>query len=73
MLAADPFLNDQNFILSVLSLEELGATGNKVSEKCFMFCIGLSIASLDRLLLILVTVSISRPACLRVLSSAALF
>lgn len=25
----DPFLNDQNFILSVLSLEELGATGNK--------------------------------------------
>ena len=27
--AADPFLNDQNYILSVLSLEELGATGNK--------------------------------------------
>lgn len=27
--AADPFLNDQNFVLSVLSLEELGATGNK--------------------------------------------
>ncbi|KAL3146076.1 hypothetical protein ABBQ38_015425 [Trebouxia sp. C0009 RCD-2024] len=25
----DPFLNDQNFVLSVLSLEELGATGNK--------------------------------------------
>lgn len=25
----DPFLNDQNYILSVLSLEELGATGNK--------------------------------------------
>ena len=29
MCAADPFKNDQNFILSVLSLEELGATGNK--------------------------------------------
>ena len=28
-VAADPFLNDQNYILSVLSLEELGATGNK--------------------------------------------
>ena len=28
-VAADPFLNDQNFVLSVLSLEELGATGNK--------------------------------------------
>jgi len=27
--AADPFLNDQNFVLSVLTLEELGATGNK--------------------------------------------
>lgn len=27
--AFDPFLNDQNFVLSVLSLEELGATGNK--------------------------------------------
>lgn len=25
----DPFLNDQNFVLSVLALEELGATGNK--------------------------------------------
>lgn len=29
--AADPFLNDQNYVLCVLSLEELGATGNKVS------------------------------------------
>ena len=28
--AADPFLNDQNYVLCVLSLEELGATGNKV-------------------------------------------
>ena len=27
----NPFLNDQNFILSVLTLEEFGATGNKVS------------------------------------------
>ena len=27
----DPFLNDQNFVLSVLTLEEFGATGNKVS------------------------------------------
>ena len=26
---ADPFLNDQNYVLSVLTLEELGATGNK--------------------------------------------
>ena len=24
----DPFLNDQNFFLSVVTLEELGATGN---------------------------------------------
>ena len=72
VLAADPFLNDQNFVLSVLSLEELGATGNKVSEKCIVFCIGLSIASLDRLLLVSVSVSINRPACLHVLSSAAL-
>ena len=30
-MCADPFLNDQNFVLSVLTLEELGATGNKVS------------------------------------------
>ena len=29
---ADPFLNDQNFVLSVLTLEELGATGNKVGS-----------------------------------------
>lgn len=28
-LAADPFLNDVNFVLSVLTLEEGGATGNK--------------------------------------------
>ena len=28
-LRADPFKNDQNFILSMLTLEELGATGNK--------------------------------------------
>ena len=27
--AFDPFMNDQNFVLSVLTLEELGATGNK--------------------------------------------
>ena len=27
----NPFLNDQNFVLSVLTLEEFGATGNKVS------------------------------------------
>ena len=25
----DPFLNDQNYVLCVLTLEELGATGNK--------------------------------------------
>ena len=31
LLCADPFLNDVNFVLSVLTLEELGATGNKVS------------------------------------------
>lgn len=30
-MLADPFMNDQNFLLSVLTLEELGATGNKVS------------------------------------------
>ena len=27
----DPFMNDQNFVLSELTLEEFGATGNKVS------------------------------------------
>ena len=27
----DPFMNDQNFVMSVLTLEEFGATGNKVS------------------------------------------
>ena len=27
----NPFLNDQNFVVSVLTLEEFGATGNKVS------------------------------------------
>ena len=27
---ADPFANDENFLLSMLTLEELGATGNKV-------------------------------------------
>ena len=37
-IAADPFLNDQNFILSVLSLEELGATGNKVLSFRIVFC-----------------------------------
>ena len=38
-VCADPFLNDQNFVLSVLTLEELGATGNKVSpsQRLFMF------------------------------------
>ncbi len=29
-MRADPFANDENYLLSVLSLEELGATGNKV-------------------------------------------
>ena len=28
--AADPFMNDENFFLCMLALEELGATGNKV-------------------------------------------
>ena len=27
---ADPLANDENFLLCMLSLEELGATGNKV-------------------------------------------
>ena len=27
---ADPFANDENFLISMLTLEELGATGNKV-------------------------------------------
>jgi hypothetical protein len=30
MCCADPFANDESFLLSMLSLEELGATGNKV-------------------------------------------
>lgn len=29
VLFADPYRNDVNFVLSVLTLEELGATGNK--------------------------------------------
>ena len=36
--AFDPFLNDQNFVLSVLTLEEFGATGNKVSALRMSFC-----------------------------------
>jgi len=28
-VCADPFANDENFLLSMLTLEELGATGNK--------------------------------------------
>jgi hypothetical protein len=35
---ADPFMNDQNFVLSVLTLEEFGATGNKVSATCISLC-----------------------------------
>ena len=30
MCCADPFANDESFLLSMLTLEELGATGNKV-------------------------------------------
>ena len=30
VLCADPFGNDENFLLSMVTLEELGATGNKV-------------------------------------------
>ena len=33
----DPFMNDQNFVLSVLTLEEFGATGNKVSVPSCQF------------------------------------
>ena len=29
IVCADPFANDENFLLSMLTLEELGATGNK--------------------------------------------
>lgn len=29
----DPFLNDETFVTSVLALEELGATGNKVGAR----------------------------------------
>jgi hypothetical protein len=31
MCHPDPFLNDQNYLLSVLTLEELGCQGNKVN------------------------------------------
>ena len=34
----DPFMNDQNFVLSVLTLEEFGATGNKVSAPKLSLC-----------------------------------
>ena len=37
-VAADPFLNDATFIVSVLSLEELGATGNKVGPLLHLSC-----------------------------------
>jgi hypothetical protein len=30
LCCTDPFQNDETYLLSVLSLEELGATGNKV-------------------------------------------
>ena len=36
---ADPFLNDVNFLLSVLTLEEGGATGNKVRTIYGVLCI----------------------------------
>ena len=32
--AFDPFLDDETFTTSVLALEELGATGNKVRARC---------------------------------------
>ena len=35
--AFDPFMNDQNFVLSVLTIEEFGATGNKVSAPSTKF------------------------------------
>ncbi len=38
VFGADPFMNDQNFVLSVLTLEEFGATGNKVSAACISLC-----------------------------------
>ena len=48
---ADPFANDENFLLSMLSLEELGATGNKVrcyathlSWCCRALCSGVPLA-----------------------------
>ena len=31
---ADPFLNDETFVTCVATLEELGATGNKVLHSC---------------------------------------
>ena len=43
MCCADPFGNDESFLLSMLTLEELGATGNKVcgsflSVHCAVLC-----------------------------------
>ena len=38
----DPFMNDQNFVLSVLTLEEFGATGNKVSVVSYQIFLVLS-------------------------------
>ena len=37
-LHADPFMNDQNFVMSVLTLEEFGATGNKVGQQLLWCC-----------------------------------
>ena len=33
---ADPFANDENFLISMLTLEELGATGNKVCSNAIV-------------------------------------
>lgn len=40
--AFNPFLNDQNYFISVVTLEELGATGNHISSKHMPFIFLLS-------------------------------
>ena len=42
LVCADPFANDENYLLCMTTLEELGATGNKV---CCSFLAAMTMAA----------------------------
>jgi len=72
-LSADPFLNDETYVLCVVTLEELGATGNKG-------LIGLmtnpvlanGLAGLATSATAQATVEVSPPSCLKLKSQKSL-